>query len=252
MKFKFLDLVLFALLFVFVNAFPIDLITADVTLRLILRIALRCLLLGYDIYLLIKNRINIFKFANYKRALLFIPFLLVCFSNIFAALISGANFFYVDQPLHVVLMCVYHLVGVIIEEILFRLFIQGSLVYASSIKRILASAGIFALFHLINIVDVSNVQALVTVLIQVVYAFGLGLLLGLIYEYTYSLPLCIGFHFIFNFFNHIFVENIFLINYSDYLLTYYLTAVVSGVVVGIYAFLIYYFVLQRNERYFRE
>ena len=60
MKFRFLDLVLFALLFVFVNAFPIDLITADVTLRLILRIALRCLLLGYDIYLLIKNRINIY------------------------------------------------------------------------------------------------------------------------------------------------------------------------------------------------
>ena len=252
MKFKFLDLVLFALIFVFVNAFPVDLITADITIRLILRIALRTLLLGYDIYLLIKNRINIFKFANYKRGLLFLPFLLVCFSNMIAAAIAKAPVIYLDEPLFVVLVCVYHLIGVIIEELLFRLFIQGSLVYASSIKRIFAGAGIFALFHLINIVDVSNVQSLVTVLIQTVYAFGLGLLLGMIYEYTYSIPLCIVFHFIFNFFNTVFVENIYYVNFSQSLLVYYLTAVIVGIIVGVYAFLIYYFVLRRNERYFRE
>ena len=252
MKFKFLDLLLFVLLFVFVNAFPIDLITADITLRLILRIVLRSLLLGYDIYLLIKHRINIFKFANYKRALLFVPFILVCFSNLIAAGISQAPMMYVAEPLYVVLICVYHLIGIIIEEFLFRLFIQNSLVFASSIKRILASAGIFALFHFINIIDVSSVQMMVRVLIQVVYAFGLGILLGFIYEYTYSIPLCICFHLIFNFFNTIFVENIYLVDYSGSMLTYYLTAVISGLIVGVYTFLIYYFVLSKNERYFRE
>ena len=252
MKFKFLDLLLFVLLFVFVNAFPIDLITADITLRLILRIVLRSLLLGYDIYLLIKHRINIFKFANYKRALLFAPFILVCFSNLIAAGISQAPMMYVAEPLYVVLICVYHLIGIIIEEFLFRLFIQNSLVFASSIKRILASAGIFALFHFINIIDVSSVQMMVRVLIQVVYAFGLGILLGFIYEYTYSIPLCICFHLIFNFFNTIFVENIYLVDYSGSMLTYYLTAVISGLIVGVYTFLIYYFVLSKNERYFRE
>ena len=252
MKFKFLDLLLFVLLFIFVNAFPIDLITADITLRLILRIVLRSLLLGYDIYLLIKHRINIFKFANYKRALLFVPFILVCFSNLIAAGISQAPMMYVAEPLYVVLICVYHLIGIIIEEFLFRLFIQSSLVFASSIKRILASAGIFALFHFINIIDVSSVQMMVRVLIQVVYAFGLGILLGFIYEYTYSIPLCICFHLIFNFFNTIFVENIYLVDYSGSMLTYYLTAVISGLIVGVYTFLIYYFVLSKNERYFRE
>ena len=127
MKFKFLDLVLFALIFVFVNAFPVDLITADITIRLILRIALRTLLLGYDIYLLIKNRINIFKFANYKRGLLFLPFLLVCFSNMIASAIAKAPVIYLDEPLFVVLVCIYHLIGVIIEELLFRLFILSVL-----------------------------------------------------------------------------------------------------------------------------
>lgn len=252
MRFKFLDLLLFALLFIFVNAFPVDLITADVTLRLILRITLRSLLLGYDIYLLIKNRINIFKFANYRRALLFIPFLLVCFSNLIAAGIASAPMMYVAEPVYLILICIYHLIGIIIEELLFRLFIQSSLVLASSIKRILASAGIFALFHLINMVDVSSVQALTSILIQVVYAFGLGLLLGIIYEYTYSIPLCIVFHLFFNFFNTIFVENIYYVDFSGAMVEYYLTAIVSGVIIGIYAFLIYFFVLSRNERYFRE
>lgn len=251
-RFKFLDLLLFALLFVFVNAFPVDLITADINVRLILRISLRLLLLGYDIYLLIKNRINIFKFANYRRGLLFLPFILVCFSNLIAAGISQTPMAYVVDPVYLSLICVYHLVGVVIEELLFRLFIQRSLVYASSLKRILVSAGIFALFHLLNIVDVSSVEMLINVLIQVVYAFGLGILLGFIYEYTYSIPLCVVFHLIFNFFNTIFVENIYFVNFSNNLLTYYLTAVISGLVVGIYTLLIYLFVLRRNERYFRE
>ena len=138
----------------------------------------------------------------------------------------------------------------IIEELLFRLFIQSSLVYASSLKRILASAGIFALFHLINIVNVSNVNALVTVLIQIVYSFGLGLLLAMIAEYTYSIPTCIVFHFAFNIINMVLIENVFYLSIP--VLTYYLTAVGIGLVVGIYAILIYIFVLKRNDRYFRE
>ena len=119
-RFRFLDLLLFALLFIFVNAFPVDLITSDYTVRLILRIGLRLLLLAYDIYLLIKNRINIFKFANYRRGLLFIPFILVCFSNLIAASISKVPMTYVADPLNVSLLCLYHIVGVIIEELLFR------------------------------------------------------------------------------------------------------------------------------------
>jgi biopolymer transport protein ExbB/TolQ len=36
------------------------------------------------------------------------------------------------------------------------------------------------------------------------------------------------------------------------MLTYYLTAVGCGLVVGIYAVVIYLLILQKNERYFRE
>jgi membrane protease YdiL (CAAX protease family) len=249
-KFKILDILLFALLFVFVNAFPVDLFPLAITEQLIVRLCLRFVLLLYYIYLLWRYRINLFKFANYRRGTLFIPFVIICFSNLIAAAIAGSDFTVSINPVLLSLTIVYHLFGVIIEELLFRFFIQNSLVFASSIKRILASAGIFALFHLINIVNVSSVDALVDVLTQVVYAFGLGLLLGLIYEYTYSIPLCVVFHFIFNFTNLILVHDIF--HLAIPALVYYLTAVICGLVVGVYAFAIYFFVLRRNDRYFRE
>ena len=252
MRFKPLDLLLFSLLFIFAVSFPVDLFPIALVYRLIIKISLRALLIGYFSYVLWKNRINIFKFANYRRGLLFIPFVLICFSNLFAALIAGMALNPSVDGLHLFLIIVYYLLSVIIEELLFRLFIQGSLVFASSIKRILVSAAIFALFHFINVVDISSVDAFVSVLIQVVYAFGLGLLLAIVYEYTYSIPLCVCFHFMFNLFNKIFIEDIFHLSFAGYELVFYLTAVISGIIVGVYAFLIYWFVLRRNERYFSE
>jgi len=251
MKFRFVDIALFTLTFILVNAFPVDLFNIPEWGQYILRIGLRLILLCYYIYILWKNRINIFKFANYKRAVLFVPFLLVCFSNLIAAGIAGLPLTVgsVDSVL-LPLIIVYHLVGVVLEELLFRFFIQRSLIYASSLKRVLASAAIFAIFHLINIVNVSSVEALISVAVQVVYSFGLGLLLALIYEYTYSIPACVIFHFIFNIFNKVLIENVFMLNIP--MLTYYLTAIGCGLVVGIYGVLIYIFVLQKNERYFRE
>lgn len=250
MKFKFVDLLLFSLLFIFVNSFPIELITSDPVLILVIRISLRALLLAYDIYILWKNRINIFKFANYRNVGLFIPFILICFSNIIAAGLAGSQFTLAVNPIILSLTILYYLLGVILEELLFRYFIQTSLVYASSLKRIFASAGIFALFHLLNIVNISQVSQLISLASQVVYAFGLGLLLALIYEYSYSIPACICLHFLFNFFNKIFVTNIYIISIPD--IYYYLTAVVIGVIVGVYALLIYLLVLRRNDRYFRK
>ena len=251
MKFRLIDILLFSLVFIFVNAFPVDLLPLEYIGEIYVKIALRFVLLLYYCYVLWRKRINIFKFANYKRVLLFAPFVLVCFSNIIAASIAGLSFNVgAVDPLYISLIVVYHLFGVIVEEFLFRLFIQSSLVYASSLKRILASAGIFALFHLINIVNVSSVDALANVAVQVVYSFGLGLLLALIAEYTYSIPTCIVFHLLFNVLNLVLVVNVF--GLAIPILIYYLTAVGVGLVVGIYAILIYIFILNRNDRYFRE
>ena len=249
MKFKFSDILLFSLLFIFVSAFPVDLFPIEYSYQLLIQISLRLLLLGYYIYLCFKNHINIFKFYNYKRLLLFIPFLLVSFSNLIASGIAGGygNPITMDGGVFSLLI-IFHLLVAITEEFLFRLFIQSALVNVGSLKRIFASAGIFALMHLLNIVNISSIDGLVTVLIQVIYNFGLGILLGFIYEYSYSLLGCIFLHFTFNFFNTVLYQYL---NCQCDNITFYLTAIIAGVVVGVYTILIYYFVLRRNDRYFK-
>lgn len=250
MKFRFSDLLIFALLFIFVAAFPVDLFQIDERYKLIIHISLRLLILGYYIYVCCVNIINIFKFQNLKRALLFVPFLLASFSNLIAYGLDGARSVGISWGGdYLALVIVDHFLIAIVEEFLFRLFIQSALVKVGSIKRIIYGAAIFALFHLLNMVNISSVDGLVNVLIQVAYNFGLGILLGFVYEYTYSLPACILLHFSFNFFNTV------LYKYMGCLTSnfaFYMTAVVIALVLVIYTFLIYWFVLRRNDRYFKE
>jgi len=250
MRMKFTDILILALLFIFVIAFPTDLIPVSNTYRLLIQISLRLLILIYYIYICYTNRINIFKFYNWKRILLFTPFLLASFSNLIAAGIDhgySGQIMYSDA--YFSLLILYHFLGAIVEEFLFRLFIQRALVNASSIKRILVSAAIFALFHLLNIVNISSVEGLVTVAIQVVYNFGLGILLGFLYEYSYSLPACITLHFSFNFFNTVLFQYL---GCECSQFTFYMTAVVIAVILAAYTFVIYRFVLSKNQRYFSE
>ena len=252
MKFRVTDLLIFILLFVFVSAFPVELFNISVFYQLLIRIGLRLLILIYYIYICFTNRINIFKFYNWKRMVLFIPFLLACFSNLIAAGIDGAYPGYTTMSDAIFsMLIIYHFLGAIVEEFLFRLFIQNALVNAGSIKRILFSAAIFALFHLLNVVNVSTVDGLIDVSIQVAYNFGLGILLGFVYEYTYSLPAAIVLHFLFNFFNTVLYQylgcDMLTSNFA-----FYMTAVVIAVVLAAYIFLIYKFVLRKYSRYFRE
>ena len=250
MKFRFTDLLVFALLFIFVAAFPVDLFHIEETYKLLIQISLRLLILVYYIYICFVNRINIFKFYNLRRLLLFFPFLLARFSNLIAFGLDGANAIGSTMSSgYLSLFIIYHFLGAIVEEFLFRLFIQSALVRVGSIKRIIYAAAIYALFHLLNMVNISTVDGLVTVLIQVAYNFGLGILLGFIYEYTYSLPACIMLHFLFNFFNTVLYKYLGCVT-SNF--AFYMTAVVIAVVLIAYTFLIYWFVLRRNDRYFRE
>lgn len=250
MRFKRIDIIIFILLFIFVAAFPVDLFHISELYRLLIRIGLRFLILIYYIYICVVNRVNIFKFYNWKRLLLFTPFLLASFSNLIASGIDGGYGGYITMSDgYFSLLIIFHFLGAVVEEFLFRLFIQSSLVGTSSLKRILAAAGIYALMHLLNIVNISTVNGLVTVLIQVLYNFGLGILLGFVYEYSYSLLGCIFLHFSFNFFNTVLFEYL---NCSCSPFTFYMTAVVIAVILAVYTYLIYRFVLTKNERYFRQ
>lgn len=250
MRFNLLDTILFSLMLIFVSCFPYSRLGIGLLYQNIIAIGLRLLVLTYYIYIIYRNRIKIFGIANIKNILICIPFLLACFSNLIAYKIDGGQLLspHINTPIFITEIVVVFL-STVLEEIVFRLFIHTSLTRVGSIKRILGSAGIFALMHLINIVNVSSVDALVSLLIQVVYTFGLGLMLGFLYEYSHSLTACISLHFIFNILNS-FIVNYFMNGISERVM--YLTAIVIAVILLVYSSLIYYYHLRGNEKYFRD
>ena len=251
MRLKTSDVLLFLLLFVFVASFPVDLIKVDYVYQLLIQIGLRSLLLTYYIYLIVKNRIKIFGMVSWRHIALCIPFLLACVSNIIASGIDGG--FVVGMTLtsaEFSLYIILVLFSVISEEIIFRLFIHNTFANTSSIKRILFSAGIFALMHLVNLVNVSSVNMMVSVLVQAVYAFGLGILLGFIYEYGHSLTICVIFHLLFNLLNDVLYTFV-LGGYINHMLTFYLTAVVIAVILAGYVFAVYKLYYCKLDKYFR-
>ena len=103
--------------------------------------------------------------------------------------------------------------------------------------------------HLVNAVNIRSVEALLTVLIQTVYTFGLGLLLGYLFEFSHSLVGAVVLHFSFNLFNTIIYEG-----FGGYTneLAFYLSAIVFGVIVGVYAICVYLFYLRKYNLYYRS
>ena len=196
MKLTLTNLLIYIILFV-------DLLNLSFAITLTIQIVVRLALLGFYIYIIWKNKVNIFNGSAFKEIIIFLPFFLICFSNIFASLIGGGFNFVKSSGLILLLQIVLCLVGAILEEIVFRLFVQTSLVNHRPISRILLSALIFALCHLINIVNVRSVDALLGVLLQTIYTFGLGLVLGFIFEYSHSLVFVMVLHFAFNLFNDV-------------------------------------------------
>ena len=248
MRFRFSDLLLFILVFIFVTAFPVDLIPVSYFYQLLIKIGLRLILLTYYIYIIVRNRMKIFGVANLLNLLLCVPFVLISFSNMTASAIDG-GFNGVNEETNIfVANVIMTLLIAISEEIVFRLFIHNALYNTSSIKRIFASAGIFALMHLLNIVNVRYVEALVSVLLQTVYTFGLGLLLGILYEYSHSLTGAVILHFCFNIFNQ--TLYLYLGGYCSNI-AFYLTAVGYAVIVGTYAALITIFYYRKYNIYYR-
>ena len=250
MRFSFRDLLLFILIFIFIVAFPVDLLPVNIYWQRVIVIGLRTLLLTYFIYIMVKNRVKVFGNASYKNILICLPFFLVCFSNIFATIFSKNAFnTSVFNTWLFILDTIICLLTAINEEIVFRFMIHNALNTASSLKRIFGSAGIFALMHLINVVNVSSVDALITVLLQTVYTFGLGILLGFLYEYGYSLTACVILHFTFNFVNDCLFHHL---GCAPSDLAFYLSAIIITAIVTVYIILVYIFYFRKTSRYFSE
>lgn len=231
------DTLISSFLFVFVVSFPFQYFSSYLPSYAItiLELCLRMFLTGYYLRLIFKYNISLGK-INFKNLLFFIPFLLAAFTNLFA--FPFANEIVTSTFNWVMILDVLIIIFTAFnEEILFRLFIYNSLRIENRLLKIVAGAGIFAAFHLLNLITPSFLAVYQSVLIQSVYTFALGLILCFMYEFTMSVIPCIVFHFIFNFFNQFLVTVVFYPFYSSYFPLY--TALTIGCALAIYGILIY-------------
>ena len=236
MKMRLIDILIYLLLFILVISFPVDLLKLPYFANFLIHIGLRLILLVFYIFKIRQNKIKIKSDKTIKEMLIFLPFFLICFSNIFASLFTGGFTFSSPDVLILVLQILLCFISAILEEIIFRLFIHNSLTKYEPIKRIFLSALIFALCHFINVINVRSVDALISLLLQTCYTFGLGLILGFIYEYTSSLIFVVIIHFAFNMFNDVLYA---LFGGYSSVLGFILTAVGIAILMSIYGIILY-------------
>lgn len=175
-----------------------------------------------------------------ETAVLFIPTFIACFSNFFC-LFDPYITIHPEFSVNLLLMIFLSFCIAFNEEYIFRMIIIDNLdKNEKPIVKVLISASVFAVCHLVHFFSTFNPIYLVVV----AYTFGLGLILGLMYVYTNSCWFCVLFHFSFNVINNDFAG---WINFkSNRNLSYYLINTGVAVVVGIYLLLI--FLLKLNKK----
>lgn len=193
--------------------------------------------LGFIIYLLIKmHKTHIGDLAFNKptlKSLLILPLFVVCFSNYFVVLfdnntIIGSYSFDIIELIKILLTA-------LCEELTFRavLFKEISK-YNKPIKSLIISSLIFGLIHLLNINSLGSIPVC---LLQSIYSFGIGLVVGFIYLYSDNFIFLFVFHFLFNFFNDTFICSIYEINYN---LIFFIVNIIIALITTLYIVLLLY------------
>ena len=247
-RIKISDLWLSSLIFIFVVCFPLNYFASslDPIYISLIQLFLRLFLFGYNVHLIAKYHLPIFNKPNFIALALCTPFLLACFTNLFSDIFANVvitNFELKWIHLIEVLIIIFTVLN---EEILFRFFIYNQLNIRNKLLKIMASAGIFASFHLLNLLTPSFLAVYQSVLIQVIYTFGLGLILGFIYEYGKSIVACMVFHFLFNFFNQYLVTYHILGFFENGFIPYIIALVIGLLLVG-YGLLIYFLKFKKED-----
>lgn len=240
-KNKIYDFLLIFFVFLFCASFPIDLIIKNNQLlcgiiKLILLVAFLVFFLLYKRKTCLDFKQNTFDLRNF---LILLPAFLVCGSNFTNYIFGNATYNNTANETFIVTVLLT-LITAIDEEIVFRYVFEANLKTENKLVRILISAAVFGLSHITIFLSTFNPVSLV----NIIYTFAVGIVLGFLFEYVKSIYICIGFHFLFNLIN----SNLFEVTTSSNLnLTYYLCNIGVSAIIAIYILLIYLFVLKKQN-----
>lgn len=168
----------------------------------------------------------------------FLPSLVICGSNFFYFIFNPKSYCFSYDNNFIILLGVQTLTA-IIEEYIFRGLLHDILEIDNTLLRIVVVSFIFAIFHFAIFLTTFNPVDLIIPL----YTFGLGIVLGLVYEYSGCLLASIVFHVLFN------IINFTLFSYSVEtvkLWSFIIINVVISAIYIVYLFLIYKIVLEKK------
>lgn len=240
-----LDILLVSLIFLFLVSFPFELwIKSSFYLCLAQTLARMTFIAFLLIYNHFKKLVTI-PICHFKKTDLFLlPLLPILFCNFYYLLEKG-NGFQITLDETFFIQIVFQISVALSEELLFRSFIQNCLSLKKTLTRIFVSSLIFALFHLTYFFSSFNLISLFIPL----YTFGLGFLLGFIYEWSEKNFLYIsGYHFLFNLINQ--VLYVYMLNVEENYL-FYVNAVCVGAFGAIYLIFLLFLSKKVNKSFQR-
>lgn len=241
-KSKLLDTLILILIDIGISCLPFTLFGIENTLLYIFQI-LGQFVIFFLFRLVLKKSPLKFKERTYNRRnmFFFIPVFVLCFSNFFN-LLNPANYIKFSFSIDLVLLIVLSFCVAFNEEYLFRSVIIDNLDSSEKpIVKVIISASIFAACHLTVFFSSFNPIDL----IQVVYTFDLGIVLGLMYVYGECLWYCVLFHFAYNAINSNLAGEWIKYERMDFL--YYLINTLVGLVIAAYLFAIYFLILKKSK-----
>lgn len=196
---RFLDFLLAFFIYLFFVSLPLDAYISNAYLVFGIRIGFGVIfIILYSFYLSHKYPQQNSSISP-KSLIFFLPFFIIPFSNIIAAAsIKEASS--ITDLAYLTLKIIQTILFAICEELLFRrCLIAGLKNRGPDIMTLLVSSALFALLHLFNALNGENIGY---IFVQLLYTFGIGLILGEMYLYGKTLILPILFHSFFNIFEN--------------------------------------------------
>ncbi len=243
---KFWDIIILILVFIAAVMFPINLITSDALIRIIVRISLLIFFIAFTIVFAYVTKIaHLFQGKiNIKNTLLLLPLFVIAFCNLFYLTVIQKGTIGFIWNLEFALYILLSLLTAFAEELLFRFVIQKNLQLQSRLVKILIASAIFSICHIFTIIsywDLTNPSSWNWFDLSMLgYTFFIGVCLGFLYEYTNNLLLPIAFHFTFNLINSVWFA------VSDWTVPYLINCLCFAAY-GIAYICLFYFVFTKRE-----
>ncbi|MGI6735035.1 MAG: CPBP family intramembrane glutamic endopeptidase [Bacilli bacterium] len=241
---EWLDIALLIVIYLISTIDVVSIFIDNTLFSFIGRVSLRTIFIIFALFFVKKTALTIIKPLKFeKEHLLLIPLFIVVFSNWIVVLVDKTQ---VLSNINTTLMIQgisLDFLSAFAEEVVFRLIlISQFLKIKGKFQTILYSSLIFASSHLINI---SSLETIIPVLLQVGYTFFLGIGLAFMYVITQKFIWSFMFHFTFNVINGTVVRALFT---AAKPIPFYTINVLVGILAVAYGIWLYKFFKTRGEK----